>query len=300
MIPLFDLHCDTLCSAFKSGYSLFSSPLHISFDKCKKFSPYAQVMAIWTDSSLNNEEGFHVYKKVLEYARNQGVFFSTKFDGDNNSALFISVEDVRIIGNDLSKIDTLFQDGVKIITPIWKDTSQIGGAWNTNIGLSPFGKIALSQMIRLGITIDVSHSSIQSFYDILEICEQNNAIPIATHSCSHSVCNHKRNLTDEQFKNLLKMNACVGISLAPEHLSRDSNASIKDILKHIDAYLCLGGENNICLGCDFDGVSSLPNGISGINDLDKLYYETFLVYGETVTDKIFYRNFANLATKIFN
>ena len=298
MIPLFDLHCDTLTALYEGKYSLLSSPLHISLDKCKKFSPYTQIMAIWTNSSLSNQEGFQRYLSVIEYAKNQGAVFSTNFPRRKKATFFLAIEDLRIMEYDLSRIDLFYRNGVRFITPVWKNISQIGGAWNTCLGLSKLGKMAVSKMCDLGITPDVSHSSVRGFYDILEICKDKFCIPIASHSCSYSVCKHKRNLTDEQFVNLVSVGACVGISLAPEHLSSNKNASIKDILLHIDHYLSLGGENSICLGCDFDGVSTLPIGISSIFDLDKLYYEISKYYGERLANKIFCHNFNDLLTKI--
>ncbi|MBR2296153.1 MAG: membrane dipeptidase [Clostridia bacterium] len=300
MLPLFDLHCDTLTASYEGNYSLLSSPLHISLDKCVKFSPYFQIMAIWTNDALSSEAGFKRYKKTLEYAKNQGFEFSTKLKNNKENMFFLAIEDLRIIGNDLSRIDILYQDGVRFITPVWKDISQIGGAWNTKLGISRFGKRALEGAIKMGITIDVSHCSECGFYDILELCYNANAIPVATHSCSYSICAHKRNLTDEQFLNLVRLGSCVGISLAPEHLSSNGIASIDDILRHIDHYLSLGGENNISLGCDFDGVSSLPMEISSIFDLDKLYYRLLKCYDEAITNKIFCHNFLDLSKRILN
>ena len=298
MIPLFDLHCDTLSTAFDGGFSLSSSPLHISFDKCKGFCPYVQVMAIWTSPTLTDSQGFQKYQSIVNYAINQGISF-TKSTSLRDFSLILSIEDLRIIENDLSRLDILYQDGVRFITPVWKDESIIGGAWNTMSGLTDFGKKALKYAISLGIVPDVSHASKKTFDDIIQLCIEAKASPIATHSNSYSVCPHSRNLTDEQFKLLKALGAVVGISLAPEHLSNKSLATAHDILLHIDKYLSLDGEDTVCLGCDFDGISSLPYGISDISSLEKLYTQLCKAYGEKISQKIFFHNAYNYYLKQF-
>ena len=299
MIPLFDLHCDTLTVAFEQGYPLYNSPLHISFDKCKVFSPYTQIMAIWTNDALNNADGFSQYLKIIDFAKNQNIYFSNFHDETSLFSTFLALEDLRIIENDISRLTKFYNDGIRFITPVWKNTTQIGGAWNTSNGLSEFGKKTISFALDLGITIDLSHSSTQTFYDVFELCFIKGKIPIATHSNSFSICPHKRNLSDAQFKDILNANGIVGISLCPDHLTTNPVANIDDILRHIDHYLSLDGENNIALGCDFDGVSTLPAQIHDISSLTVLYERLLKQYNETITNKIFRRNSCDLMKRIF-
>ncbi|MBO5375033.1 MAG: membrane dipeptidase [Clostridia bacterium] len=290
MISLFDLHCDTLLKAYLGSYSLWSSPLHISLDKAADFSTYNQVMAIWTDDRLNDHDGYLQYLNIVEYAKNQKVLFANNFSNLSNSTFILAIEDARIIEDDLSRVDQFFSDGVRIITPVWKGINSIGGAWDTSVGLTEFGKNAICRMLELGILVDISHASVESAYDIMNICALFGAPPIASHSNCLSVCNHKRNLSSKQFYELASLGGIVGICLCPEHLSSSGYATIDDILNHIDAFLCLGWENKICLGCDFDGVSSLPLKISGISDLKKLYFRIESTYDEKIANKIFFDN----------
>ena len=299
MIPLFDLHCDTLLKVYSNDYSLYTSPLHISFDKCS-FSPYLQIMAIWTDDALSNADGYKQCLNIIEYVKNQGIIFSTTIDSSDYPTLFLSIEDLRIIEADISRIDQLWSLGVRLITPFWRDESVLGGAWNTNFGLSSLGKSALNHMLSLGIIPDISHASRSSTEGIFELCADTNVIPIASHSNSFSVCNHKRNLLDIHFEYLVRIGGVVGISLCPEHLSSDGYASISTILNHIYHYLSLGGEDNICLGCDFDGISSLPLGISNISDLSSLYRSICDEFGEIIAQKIFYNNAYSFFGRAFN
>jgi membrane dipeptidase len=105
--------------------------------------------------------------------------------------------------------------------------------------------------------------------------------------------------TVQRIKDILNANGIVGISLCPEHLTTNPVANIDDILRHIDHYLSLGGENNIALGCDFDGVSTLPTQIHDISSLTVLYERLLKQYNETITNKIFRRNSCDLMKRIF-
>ena len=287
MIPLFDLHCDTLSKLYIENEDFLKNNLHISLEKASYFSPYIQIMAIWSDNRLSNEDAYVSYKNILEYSKNIQFFkhCETLFE----KSFILAVEDARILNGDINRLFTLAKDGVKILTLNWQNISIIGGAWNTNIGLTDFGKLVVDKCLGLGIIPDISHSSIKSSEEIIEICSRYNATPIASHSNSYTICKHNRNLTDKLFKKIVKTKGLVGISLASEHLSL-GNATINDILKHIYHYLSLDGEDTVCLGCDFDGVSNLPNGIFSISDLQKLYYLFEKTFNEHIAKKIFFLN----------
>lgn len=290
MIPLFDLHCDTLLELYKNNEDIRENNLHISLNKAKKFSPYIQVCAIWSDASLSNDEAFKNYINVRSYALNTGISFTTGASKLKQNAFILSVEDARLLNGDISRISSLYNDGVRLLTLNWQGTSIIGGAWDTSEGLTAFGKDVVKSCLELGIITDISHSSIKSSEEIYEICFSYNKPLIASHSNSFSICNHKRNLSDELFKKILLSKGLVGISLAKEHISYKNIVSSDDILEHIYHYLSLGGENVIALGCDFDGVSSLPCDINSINELDALYSKIVNAFGENIAKKIFFYN----------
>ncbi len=297
MIPLFDLHCDTLSQLYKTKQDVKDARLNISLDKVANFSPYIQIMAIWSDSSLSDENAYLEYLEVLRYARKQNIFFAKNASLLRQRSFFLAVEDARILSGDISRLDKLYSDGVRVLTLNWKGESIIGGGWDTDLPLTPFGKLVVSKASSLGIITDISHSCERSSYEAIDICLNHNKIPIASHSNSYSICSHKRNLSDELFSVLCKNGSIVGISLAPEHLEIEKKATIHSILNHIYHYLSLGGENTICLGCDLDGVSSLPLGIKSVSDLKLLYNEIYDNFGRDISMKIFFQNAFNFVCK---
>ena len=293
MIPLFDLHCDTLEEMFLGKYSFTSSPLHISLSKCNKYSPYIQIMAIWSDYRLSPKDAYKRYNDTISYAQRQGLSFLKDFKNLSEHSYILSVEGAEIIENDLQRLDRLKNDGVKVITLFWRDMNLLGGAWNTDIALSEFGIEFIKKCFELSIIPDISHASEQASHDIIKLAKSENKTIIASHSNSYSICRHKRNLNDDTFKDIIDLDGLVGISLSSQHLHLNGDAKICDILKHIYHYLSLGGINTICLGCDFDGVAALPDGIRDISDLSKLYRELEINFGSKIADKIFFHNAYN-------
>lgn len=289
MISYFDLHCDTLREAYINNYSLSSSPLHISLDKTKIFKKYIQVMAIWSDCRLNDHDAYLNYQKILDFSKNQGLEFIDNLSDIEKKQFILAIEDARIIETDLNRIDEFYQDGVRFLTLNWSGESIVGGAWNTNTSLSSLGEKIVLKCFNKGIIPDVSHSSRETIHKVFSLAENNGKKVVATHSNSFSVCPHRRNLTDEEFSFFVKNNSIVGISMCPSHIS-DEAPKISDILNHIDHYLTLDGENTICFGCDFDGISSLPQGISGIFDMPKVYEIIAKSFGDSITNKIFFEN----------
>ena len=293
MIPLFDLHCDTLLSLYKKHYTLDSSPLHISNSKADIYFPYTQVMAIWSDCRLPSSEAYYQYRNTVNYAKETGIRFAKDFTDIQSGGKILAIEDGRIVENQISRLEEFKNDGVKIITLSWSGINQICGSWDTDASLSEFGKDFVEKCFELSIIPDISHTSPETTKEVVALAKKHNKTIIASHSNSYSICNHKRNLREDDFIAICELGGIVGISLAPQHLDIDGNANIETILKHISHYLSLGGENTVCLGCDFDGVSSLPAGISDISDLTKLYNAIIKKFGNKIADKIFYQNAYN-------
>ena len=112
---------------------------------------------------------------------------------------------------------------------------------------------------------------------------------ICSHSNSKALSGHPRNLTDAQFRALVHNGGCAGLNLVPDFLGLGRN--VEAVADHAEHFLSLGGERNLCLGSDFDGVKKLPLGMRGVQDMGKLY-EAMLRRGwreETVIN-IFFGN----------
>lgn len=154
----------------------------------------------------------------------------------------------------------------------WSGENALGGGYDTNSPLTHLGRSVVKMAFDLGITIDVSHSSQKVIDEIAEMAASARRPILASHSDSNTIAVHPRNLTDEQFTKIKRCGGIVGISLARAHLcGNDANiSSIASIIEHIEYFLGLDGQHTICLGCDFDGIETTPEGIGSIDQLDRL------------------------------
>jgi membrane dipeptidase len=207
----------------------------------------------------------------------------------------LSIEGGEMITS-LSILRMLSRLGVRIAALTWNFSNHIAsGAAESDSrrGLTEFGRQIVKEMNRIGMYIDVSHLNDRSFYDIAEL---SSAPIIATHSNSRAVCDHRRNLTDDMFEKIIKSGGCAGINLYPPFLNPSEKADIDDIIKHIEHFMELGGENNIGLGADFDGTDGLmPNGIRGCEDTYKIFDRLLqLNYTDEQIEKITHKNFERL------
>lgn len=301
-MKLFDLHCDTATRLLGESRGLYENNFHISLKNAEYLEKYAQVMAIWTDYKLSDEEGYLRFFEVLKNLKNEieinkdtvGLITnSNQLDSYLNSSktpLILAVEDARILANDISRLDVLYSNGVRLITLNWYGETCIGGGHDTNIGLSDFGTSVVNKCFDLGIIPDISHSSFAGARMTLDLAKQHSKPIVASHSDSYSINPHTRNLKDEYFRDIIEIGGLVGINLCTSHLSSSYDVYVSDIVKHIEHYLSLGGEDILAMGCDLDGTD-LPEGFSGIKDIYKIADELQrLNYSQELIDKITYKN----------
>ncbi len=308
-MKLFDLHCDTATRMLAEKQGLHDNTFHVSLKKSAYLSLYAQVMAIWTDKRLTDSEGYERFFEVIKNLENEAIINKNSVKIVRNSKelkdcitlgitpLIVSVEDARILENDIERLTVLYQSGVRALTLNWYGTTCICGAHDTDVGLTTFGKKVVAECFELGIIPDVSHCSFRGTLEALEIAQAHNKPLIASHSDSYSVNPHTRNLQDKDFITISTLGGLVGINLCPSHLNLNESAKLSDIVRHIEHYMSLGGENTVAMGCDLDGTK-LPNGFSDISDLYKIVNELQrLNYSDELTDKLFYQNAFNFFIK---
>ena len=299
-LDVFDLHCDTALKLCTQQLSLSENPLHISLQKAAAFRNYIQVMAIWCDNTLSDNACWLQFLSAAAYLKKElrrcsiplitnGTALTDAVQRKTHAAL-LAVEDARLLEEDLLRLSLLCTLGVRFLTLTWSGISAIGGAHDTDEPLTPFGRAVTERCFQLGIIPDISHASRRTASDVLMIAGQYKKPVIATHSNAFSVHSHTRNLTDGEFSAIAESGGVVGISLAPQHLT-DGPCGIDAVVRHIRHYLSLGGEDVLCLGCDFDGIEETPNGLSDISRLPALR-DALLSAGipEKTVRKIFFEN----------
>ncbi len=299
-LNLFDLHCDTALSIFEQQKGIDKNDLHISLEKASVFEKYIQVMAIWCPKEYDNDRGFRNFHATLDHllkSIDNSLFDVTHIRSADEIAktqniknrFIISVEDARILNGEPDRLKVLYSRGVRFLTLLWSGVTCIGGSYDTDVGLTDFGKDTVKECFRLGIVPDVSHASVRSFYDIAEVADLMGRPIVATHSDSSSVFSHRRNLDDDQFKYIAQSGGLVGINLCREHLGTNTNG-VEAAVKNIEKYMSLDGEKCLCLGCDLDGCDT-PDDIQNISSLQMIAERlASLNYTQKTIDDIFYNN----------
>ena len=290
-MKFFDLHCDTAYEMYVQNEGLEKNKLAVSLERAECLDEYRQVMALWCDNEHSDEECFEDLLKMHKYfLRHTPV--PAPF-----GPLAFSLEDARLLCGDIGRLDLLRDMGVRFLIPVWKGKSIIGGAFDTDSGLTDFGKQVIERCFELGIIPDISHCSVESADEILSMAEKQGRTVIASHSCAYGVYSHPRNLRDEQFLRIKALGGVVGLSLCAYHLtSEKEKCTIEDVLCHFEHYLNLGGEDMTCIGADMDGAP-MPDDISGIESIPMLYVRLCEKFGKDIADKIIYDN-AYVFTKI--
>ena len=112
---------------------------------------------------------------------------------------------------------------------------------------------------------------------------------IASHSNCRAICGHSRNLTDEQIRALAKNGGFAGLNVYSAFVGE--KGSMDELVAHVEHFWEIGGEEIVGLGGDWDGCDSLAGGLTGVQDLVKLY-EALLRrnYSEALLEKLFIGN----------
>ena len=298
-IPLFDCHCDTGAHAREHGEKLRRNRMQLDLERLSHYSPAGQVFAVcaaddaapvkFADVSIaffleQIKENSDIVKLCLNF---RDILSAEK---EGKIAALLSIEGAEQI----SDIDEAYGQGVRIVHMTWNhDNALCGAAMDSGAGLTQEGKSFVLRAQQLGIMLDMSHVSECGFWDTLSISTRP---VIAGHSNAKAVCGVPRNLTDAQFISLVKQGGGAGINLYPEFLGlgRDIDA----VFAHIEHFMSLGGERAVFLGCDLDGIEQMPKGISGVQDLGRIY-EALLRhnYPERLARDIFRNNILRVMEK---
>ncbi len=283
-IPYFDAHCDALHYCMEHGEALHSHSGQCDLRRLSGYRPWGQVFAIYQDSArCAPEELPRCVSAQLD------LYFQARARyGEWMEHCHLSIEGAELIGCDPARLEEVHGWGVRSINLTWNHSNDLAGAVGTDKGLTDLGRVFVREAERLGIYLDVSHLSDRAFRDLAGMAER----PlVATHSNSRAVYPARRNLTDDMFCTIRDMGGVVGLNAYSPFVA--DCPTPEDLIRHLEHFLALGGENTLCLGCDFDGSSGRSSGLRGVEDIGELY--DLLArrgYGEKLLDNIFYHNLA--------
>ena len=201
---------------------------------------------------IENNPQFHLIRSAddIDHVLNSG-----------KKGLLFTIEGLAPIEENLTRLHILYRLGLRSAILTWFKANLVGdgSAETRNAGLSVFGRKCIEEMQKLGVLVDISQSSEQTFWDTLSISTK----PIiASHSNAYAICPHPRNLKDDQIKALTETGGLMCVHTFPKHVDPDK-PSLSRMVDHID-YVCENfGEDYVGVGLNLtveaDGAVKMFN-----------------------------------------
>ncbi|MCP1124690.1 diguanylate cyclase [Bacillus sp. AFS018417] len=301
-MEIFDAHCDVLWQLWMGkGKKSFQndSSLHITYDQLKQNGGSVQCFAIYVPEEVPYGQRFAVALEMTNIFHEQILalpnikWIRTKEDiqqlGKDEIGALLTLEGCDAIGNELEKLKTLYYLGVRSVGLTWNYANLVadGALESRGGGLTLFGKKAVDELNRYKVWTDVSHLSEKGFWDVIELANH----LIASHSNSYELCQHPRNLTNEQIKALIQKDGMIGITFVPMFLAANKSVCMDDILRHVEHVCMLGGEKNVGFGSDFDGITETVVHVERYEHYEYVINELLKRYKEEQVNNFTYRNF---------
>jgi membrane dipeptidase len=334
-----DTHADTpqrfLDENFDLGQNTPVSAGHIDLGKIKDGNLGAEFFSIWVEPDFRGHYAKRtmdlidsVYQQAARHPDRMTMAFTAddivRAHEQHKFAALMGIEGGHSIESDIRLLREFYRLGVRYMTLTWSNTNEwadsSGDISKASVkhygGLTPFGKDVVREMNRLGMMIDISHVSDDTFYQAVKISR---APVIASHSSSRALTNHPRNMTDDMLRAVAKNDGVVMVNFYSAFLDQDylkassdpiknkerdaqvesfkkqhahadgspvtydeyaplekkwaaqfPRPPLKSLIDHIDHVAKVAGIDHVGLGSDFDGVTSLPQGIDSAADLQKI------------------------------
>ena len=205
-----------------------------------------------------------------------------RLKAQGKKAIMMGIENGYAIGKDIKNVEAFRNRGVVYMTLCHNGDNDICDAAsrsnNTHGGVSEFGERVIHRMNDLGIMVDLSHGGEKSFYNAIEISR----LPIV---CSHSncrvLCDHQRNLTDDQLRALARKGGVAHTTFYHGFLKKEGEASILDGISHLEHAIKVMGIEHVGIGTDFDG----DGGVAGMSDASDMINFTMHLLRKRFSDE---------------
>jgi len=208
-----------------------------------------------------------VFELALDASDVERIFASGKI------ASMIGMEGGHAIENSLGALRGFFAMGARYMTLTHNGTLDWVDSANDEHrhgGLTPFGQEVVREMNRMGMLVDLSHTSPETMNDALDVAE---APVIWSHADTRGMRDHPRNVPDQVLRRLPDNGGVVMITFVPSFLTENEEATIADVANHIEHVAELAGIDHVGIGSDFDGISSTPVGMEDVSSYPALFAE---------------------------
>ncbi len=333
-VVVVDTHCDTTQRLMDDGFDFAERHQagHVDISRLQAGGIDAVFLAVFAPAPLEPGMGYTTaqaqIERIHDTIRRHNAHLSSartaaevrKAGDDGRIAIIVAIEGGHLIEDSLDILREYHSLGAAYLTlthavhTSWADSSGVHEPLAPlHDGLTSFGRSVVRELNRLGMMVDVSHVSDDTFRDVVKT----SAAPIvATHSSCRAVSPHRRNLTDEMMRAIAESGGVVQINFsvpfvdpkcppidpdvvrqwhASGGLSRNPVSGhvtpLSVLADHFDHAMQLIGPDHVGIGSDFDGVPALPAGMEDCSKLANLTAELLRRgYGEVDLGKMLGEN----------
>ena len=259
-LEIIDTHCDALLKLWDDPNRDFvnSEEIDANVTRLLAGNVKVQIFAIFVEPYVKQDQKFQAVLEQIDLFHKKILGSSSAFRHirkwsdlndikEDEIGAILSLEGVDAIGDDLSKLSILYQLGVMSVGLTWNQANLAadGVGEPRGAGLTLLGKQLVQMNNQNQILTDVSHLSINGFWDVIDLAD----FPMASHSNARRLCDHPRNLYDDQIQALVEKKGYIGLVFCPAFVNAGEGLStIQDVLNHLDYMCSLGAEHYIGFG----------------------------------------------------
>ena len=308
----------------RQDQSKLTPPLMTDIPRLRQGRVGGQFWSVYVPASLKGPDAVRAVLEQIDVVHRLAAKYSDTFEvartADDVERIhrsgkitsLIGMEGGHSINNSLAVLREMYALGARYMTIThfdnndWADSATADPVHN---GLTPFGKLVIAEMNRLGMLVDCSHIAPKTMNDILDITA---APVIFSHSSARALVDHPRNVPDDVLRRVRQNDGVVMVTFVPGFSSekvrqhgaaRDAEqarlktlytgqpdkvtamlaewdashpaprATIKDVCDHIDHIVQVAGPTHVGLGADLDGITSTPEGLESVADYPKVFAE---------------------------
>ncbi|KAF0287713.1 Dipeptidase 2 [Amphibalanus amphitrite] len=246
------------------------------------WAAYVPCESQWKDAVPMSVEQIDVVRRLVEkYPQYLSLATSVQEIEESHSrgriASLLGVEGGHSLGARLAVLRTFYQSGVRYLTlthtcdtPWATSASTETEEQNAGKGLNDFGRAVVLEMNRLGMIVDLSHTSRQTTLDALEVSR---APVIFSHSSARALCNTTRNVPDDILRLVASRGGLVMVNFYSEFIGCGPNATLVNVIEHLNYIREVAGIDHVGLGAGYDGINWTPEGLEDVSKYPYLFAE---------------------------
>ncbi|HZC71961.1 MAG TPA: membrane dipeptidase [Jatrophihabitans sp.] len=261
--PVVDTHNDLLMAVAARAPARWSAFFRMRWlPQLRSGGVDVQVLPVWVDAATRPETALRDTLRMIECAHRIATGDSDDvalcLDGaavratvaSGRIALVLAIEGCGAFGEDVELIETMHRLGVRVMSLAhFGRTALADGSAEDSAGsrLTRAGVAAVELMDRLGVLLDISHLGAAGVEHVLEISRRP---VIATHSNARALCDHHRNLTDDQLRAIAAGGGVVCVNVVASYV-HPADHTLDRLLDQFCHVIAVAGTDHVGVGPDF-------------------------------------------------